>query len=336
MLTNTEHRYKPAFDTDTIRTNDLESAHNYISKHLANHFINVANDDNDLHFDCKRWETGDIKVCKFRYGVQTEVKVEDPEDESIAIIIPFTGQLTIVRKDFSFTLNPGNTKVISIAQPNRFITSADFTHTILRVRNATLMDFLATELNAPLNDPVTFDDDVIPVNEAINYLLDFIDWTSTQLNSNKDKHIQNSQHLARHTQDMILSLLISTISNNYQEVYRSKQGRPAAPSYVRKAEDYIREHACEAIVAGDIAREIGVSTRTLYLGFQQFRNYSIAEFLKDERLIRARKELLTARQRKLTVTEVAFSCGFLHLSKFALAYYKKYGEKPSETIKNGI
>jgi len=37
----------------------------------------------------------------------------------------------------------------------------------------------------------------------------------------------------------------------------------------------------------------------------------------------------------VSVTEVALSCGFNHLSKFAKSYRERFGELPSETLAQG-
>lgn len=56
-------------------------------------------------------------------------------------------------------------------------------------------------------------------------------------------------------------------------------------------------------------------------------------YLKQCRLDMARKMLLAGSRDGATVTEIAFSCGFSHLSKFAYDYRQCFGELPSETLR---
>ena len=102
--------------------------------------------------------------------------------------------------------------------------------------------------------------------------------------------------------DMLMSLLISTVDNNFQELYCSKNEKTAAPNYVRLAEEYMRDNACESITVKEVAKEVGVAMRTLHMGFQKYRNYSVSKFLRNKRLHLARNALATANQNNLTVT----------------------------------
>ncbi|MEV6902279.1 helix-turn-helix domain-containing protein [Amycolatopsis sp. NPDC051372] len=52
--------------------------------------------------------------------------------------------------------------------------------------------------------------------------------------------------------------------------------------------------------------------------------------LRDIRLGRAHRALLGADR---TVAEIASSCGFTHLSRFAQEYRARFGELPSETAR---
>jgi len=52
------------------------------------------------------------------------------------------------------------------------------------------------------------------------------------------------------------------------------------------------------------------------------------------RLIGLAAVLMTGAGKNLSVTEVALSCGFTHLSKFARDYQDRFGERPSVTLRH--
>ena len=104
---------------------------------------------------------------------------------------------------------------------------------------------------------------------------------------------------------------------------------------VRDAERYMREHIRDPITIGDVAEALRIASRTLHLGFQKHRGYSPGQFLRNERLALARGELALAATDGRKVTEVAFGCGFPHLGKFSRQYMRKFGERPSDTLKRG-
>src|SRR3546814_17976402 len=81
----------------------------------------------------------------------------------------------------------------------------------------------------------------------------------------------------------------------------------------------------------DLIAVSGVSGRWLHSSFQQFRNTTPMNYLKNHRLAKARAMLCANAGRQLTVTEVALNCGFTHLSRFAHDYLNSFGEHPSAT-----
>ena len=74
----------------------------------------------------------------------------------------------------------------------------------------------------------------------------------------------------------------------------------------------------------------GVSVRTLYAGFKDFRQTSPMEYLRTIRLQRAREEL-QRQDPDSSVTEIAIRWGFTHMGRFSQDYSRMFGERPSET-----
>ena len=80
-----------------------------------------------------------------------------------------------------------------------------------------------------------------------------------------------------------------------------------------------------------VAKRLGVSLRTLELGFREYRRSTPAQFLRRMRLEAARTQLLAA-EAATTVTSVALANGFPHLARFAGYYRAAFDEYPSETL----
>jgi AraC family transcriptional regulator, ethanolamine operon transcriptional activator len=84
-----------------------------------------------------------------------------------------------------------------------------------------------------------------------------------------------------------------------------------------------------------LAAALGVSERTLLLGFRAAIGRTPQEFLRLYRLNRAREQLLRrsegARARN-AITEAAMSWGFWHLGRFSAYYRDMFGEYPLETV----
>ena len=321
-------------ENDIQTASNPGTAHDYINTYVARHDIRVRGRENRLDFRCSRWGINDLQVCNFSYGkYDTEIRIGDSDDEICFLLVPLQGKSLVARRHDRIVMVPGLAKVFSASEASLFSNTDGFSNLNLRISYRGLKEFLASELEVPVSSVFQFSDSTIDTNGKIRYLLEYLDWISQQLNRQDASHILQNPHFARHTYDTILNLLVSSVDNNYQEIYLSNDCSPAAPAYVREAEEYIVAHLREPITIGDVARQIGIAARTLYSGFHHHRKYSAAEFLRNQRLALAREELKNARQQKRTVTAVAFDCGFLHLSKFAQSYRRRYGENPSDTLK---
>lgn len=142
--------------------------------------------------------------------------------------------------------------------------------------------------------------------------------------------LKSDAPLARHLEEM---LCIDLLQHWSERAGLSLQdgARSAAPHYVREAEQLIEARAREAPTIGEVARQIGVSARTLSEGFQRFRGISPRDFLRDRRLEGLRAALLAASGPQ-TVTTIASSWGYVNLGAMAGQYKARFGEPPSATL----
>lgn len=101
---------------------------------------------------------------------------------------------------------------------------------------------------------------------------------------------------------------------------------------VRKVEAWVEAVQPESIRVSDICAALNVSPRTLQRAFQEAVGMGPAHYLALKRLARARAMLRSADPRATSVTEIALDQGFWELGRFAGAYRRMFGEKPSETL----
>lgn len=102
---------------------------------------------------------------------------------------------------------------------------------------------------------------------------------------------------------------------------------------VRAALDHLHHHAGEPVTPADAARAAGIHTRTLQQATQRHLGMSPSAYLRDIRLERAHRDLRAASPGSDSVAAIAGRWGFGNLGRFAAAYGEKYGEKPSETLR---
>ena len=81
------------------------------------------------------------------------------------------------------------------------------------------------------------------------------------------------------------------------------------------AAQYIHAHASEVIHLDDLVAASGVSPRSLHSGFKKYYGVSPMSYLRNVRLDLARLRFKAEGVAETSVTDVALSCGFTHLSK---------------------
>ncbi|MCJ8150997.1 MULTISPECIES: AraC family transcriptional regulator [Shinella] len=109
--------------------------------------------------------------------------------------------------------------------------------------------------------------------------------------------------------------------------------RGAAPRYVREAERLMEERAHEAPSVADIAAQLGISARSLSDGFRRFRGVTPHDYLTARRLDGLRKALEEAPPGQ-TVSSIAGARGYVNLSAMTAFYRQRFGETPSQTLRN--
>ncbi|WP_257165117.1 AraC family transcriptional regulator [Bradyrhizobium sp. SRS-191] len=99
---------------------------------------------------------------------------------------------------------------------------------------------------------------------------------------------------------------------------------------VKRLEDYIEANWHEPITIERLAREAGVSARSIFRVFERVRGYSPMAFAKAVRLRRAH-EMLRSGDPAVTVAGAAAACNFTNAGHFARYYRATFGELPSAT-----
>ena len=102
---------------------------------------------------------------------------------------------------------------------------------------------------------------------------------------------------------------------------------------MERAETYVRRHLDSPIPLSELCRVVGLSERALRNAFYGVHGVSPKRWILTERLLRIQSALSQPRSVALTVTSVAADHGFYQLGRFAGLYRRKFGERPSETLR---
>jgi AraC-like DNA-binding protein len=109
--------------------------------------------------------------------------------------------------------------------------------------------------------------------------------------------------------------------------------RSIGPTTVRRACEYIEQHAHEPLTVAQVAAWAGVSVRALQQGFQRSLSATPHQIIQHTRLERAHHELLNPSTSGATVAGIGAKWGFPHAGRFASLYHARYHTYPSATLR---
>ncbi len=93
--------------------------------------------------------------------------------------------------------------------------------------------------------------------------------------------------------------------------------------------DALSANIAGPIYSRDLAKQLGVSVRTIHDAVLRYRGMSLHRYLRLRRLWLVRQRLRAGTH---SVKAAALAFGFWHLSDFAQSYRSQFGETPSETL----
>jgi AraC family ethanolamine operon transcriptional activator len=83
------------------------------------------------------------------------------------------------------------------------------------------------------------------------------------------------------------------------------------------------------VYSGELAKQVGVSVRTMHDAVKRYRGMSLHRYLRLRRLWLVRQRLVAGAH---SVKACALAFGFWHLSDFSRSYRSQFGESPSDTL----
>jgi AraC-like DNA-binding protein len=138
--------------------------------------------------------------------------------------------------------------------------------------------------------------------------------------------------MAARWRDMVISGLALTVEHPYGDEPAGPQ-EPRRPRTVKRALDAMHAEPWRQYKAGDLAAIAGVGVRVLQEAFRQHVGVPPLAYLRRLRLDGVHQELSRSDAWQVNVSEVAYRWGFTHLGRFAGAYRARFGESPSQTLR---
>ncbi|HLH47846.1 MAG TPA: AraC family transcriptional regulator [Roseiarcus sp.] len=314
-----------------FQARDLESVRHYLSGVLAPHRLTYWTRERGIDFRHQIAKIGAVDLNTIRFGGDVMVAAPDVPDFYLLHFM-LAGNGTLTQGGRSFDQPAGSVTVINSNRSFAKKVSSASRQLLIRIERSLLERELQAWIGREPKQLIEFDQSqafaitkVATLTHAVRMLCDDLGDDSSSLD-----HPLVRDRVA----SALVAALLVGLPHNHSRAFEGAQS-PISPASVRRAEQFIEEHATKAIGLADIACAAGVSARALQMAFRRFRDTTPMAHLRALRLDMARNELIRARRDGGSVASVATAHGFGSLSRFAADYKARFHEQPSETLRYG-
>lgn len=254
---------------------------------------------------------------------------------SITIAIPLNTKSSNLFTDLGiFDKEDGSLQAISIPR------ETDFHFAFLNFSSDFLYENFHHEFLEKINENLRFSYSsnkprIIVVQEASKNI--FIKISEIFLYSNSFHKQRVSQFIQFKLADLIHWILFRSVKlNDSNDLKQKIKFSSDDIKRIQKAKDILISDIENPPTIMDLSRRVGINSSKLKIGFKRIFGLTIFSYLTNYRMNKA-YQLLQGKE--MNVTEVAFLVGYSSLSKFTIAFRKKFGFNPSyisKTRKNEI
>lgn len=313
-----------------FQSSDIDQTRKIVGEVFCPHDLRITGQHQKVDARMHHAKIGAISVNRLRYGADVAI---DPGqlNDFLLVQMPLAGNALVTCGKTSVNANARMATVVTSRLPLRMWWSGGCDKILVRIPRELIEQHCVQHLGHELRQPIIFELGMDLTEGGGQDWLRLIAFLIDELNRDEGNMFLRSPLVRAPMVEMLINTLLFCQPSNYRDALM-RPAPPIAPYYVKRVEEYIEEHADQPITIGELASHAGVSTRAMYSGFRNFRNTSPMTYLKAIRLKRTREDLLKAQQGDRVAT-IAMRWGFTHLGNFTADYKRKFGERPSDTLK---
>lgn len=265
----------------------------------------------------------DVSVNLLRYGAQVTVSSGDGVLDDYLLTLPVAGAGRFRYGDAEAVATPDRGVIIGPHREFEFAFDETWDQVVVRL-DRRRVESVAAALTGEVG-PVHFD---LALADGIASLDGLLESAVSLVDSAAVEH--RPQLLWQFEQLLIESLLLAQPNNRTRPAGAGGSSSPLSPR-VRQAMDFMLDRLGEPVSVTAVAEACGTSARSLQAAFRSELETTPVRWLRVQRLERAHA-LLASGAPGLSVTDVAYRCGFFHLGEFGAAFRTRYGVTPSALL----
>lgn len=273
-------------------------------------------------------EMPSVKVADIRYGTDAVIVTTAPSSHFLihALLdgkssIEIGTRATWLTMDGIVVSQPGERIRIKFSPQSRHLTAL--------ISRASLESYLRDQLSMPVTTALEFERGKALTGE----------WTASWRQVLRMAMLSSGEGAIFHgdtcapLSQLMFNLIVANCPHNYSRMLSNTV--TGVPWYVRRACTLIREklEACvEHLTPDELAREAGVSIRSLQSGFRNHLGTSISAYIRCFRLEMLDRALRHA-GKGATVTSVMLECGISSHGRYAGYYKDRFGRPPAAALR---
>ncbi len=235
------------------------------------------------------------------------------DPDAIKILMQLSGRSRFEQQSVTVELGPHNAIIYDPVRTYTLQNLSDVDQLILQVPRSTFGDDTLARLTAPV--PMPGEDD--SMTRIVSGLMQMAIGEAARLDEAGCRRVGES----------LIQLVNGLI-----------RGKAATPEFRRAPLEALRERivayvdanlAQSDLSAEDIARQMGCSRRYLHRAFEG-EGTTLERFIWDRRLERSKDALTAPGNGVVSISEIAFACGFNSSAHFSRAFRSRYGLSPRD------
>lgn len=314
-----------------FRCSDLSRSREYLRTAINDHDLRCGPGDVDTALYMA--DTGRVQLMVLRYGPEVEVS-PTPFNGFSLVQVPLRGSTEIECDGQRAVLSPGQSAMVTPRHKLKLVWSRDCEQLIIRVPHG----LIGTALRSREGwRPWSARPDVLApltiIRDAAAARWNAVAQSMVDIAAPADGDPGCHRAWIEHSELGVATFLL-TLQQSLQEAPALALPDRGRGDPMVAVEQYVRARLCAPIALEDLARAAGVSPRTLHLYCRRRYGVGPMAWLRNLRLDVARDKLQRTHGGG-QVTDVAVSCGFGHIGRFAAYYRERFGELPRDTVVSG-
>lgn len=311
-----------------FRSQELGEARELIAKNISPHQIEVIGEQERLDVLFKGVCNNSISFLKIQYGADVKVGPEEIGNYYF-IQTALNGAYNFRQNTNLVEISPGETMVASPDCPYHYTISGNSKRLVLGIHRDLLEKHLECLLYENLSTPLSFDTKAA-APEATALWKQYLGNMSRVIFS-MNGNIRRNQMLLSYL-DSTMTTALTLFRHNYSD---QLDNEPTDCDFnkLSRAIDFIKGNVHRQLKLEEIARESGMSVRSLQVMFKSRLQKTPSEFLREQKLLSVKTALENAVD-GVRVTDVLLNYGISSFGHFSTLYKERFGCSPSDSLLN--